>query len=84
MCMKADDDVSDLDAGVVDVVLDFDPFAGGLENAHERVAQHRVANVTDVRGFVGIDAGVLDHLLRPIRDGGSVFELAGLSRSEQR
>ena len=64
---KADDDVSDLDAGVVDVVLNFDAIAGGLQNAHERIAEHGIANVTDVRGFVWVDAGVLDHLLRSDR-----------------
>ena len=72
MCMKADDDVGNLDAGVVDVVLNFDAIAGGLQDAHKRVAEHGIANVTDVRGFVRIDAGVLDHLLRSI-------ELARLS-----
>src|SRR5688572_21406904 len=60
---ETDDDVGDLDAGVVDVVLDFNAIAGGLEDAHEGVAEHCVANVTDVRGLVRIDARVLDHLL---------------------
>ena len=63
---KADDDVGDLHAGVVDVVLHFDAIAGGPQDAHERVAEHGVAHVTDVRGFVRIDAGVLDHFLRSL------------------
>src|SRR6185369_16490170 len=41
-------------------------IARGPENAHERVAQNGIADVADVRRFVGIDAGVLDHLLRTI------------------
>src|SRR5215218_8396746 len=61
---KPDDDVSNLHARVVDVVLHFDAVARGLQDAHERVAQHGVAHMTDVRGFVRVDAGVLDHLLR--------------------
>jgi len=60
---KSDDDVSHLDAGVVDVILDFDAVAGSLQDAYEGVAQHGVAHVTDVRGFVWVDARVLDHLL---------------------
>ena len=58
--LEADDDVGHLDAGVVDVVLHLDVFADGAQHAHEGVAQNRVAQVTDVRGFVGIDVGVLD------------------------
>ena len=57
---KADDDVGDLDAGVVDVVLHVDFVAGGAEQAHKGVAENGVAQVADVRGLVGIDAGVLD------------------------
>jgi hypothetical protein len=64
---KTDDNVSDLDAGVVDVVLDFDAIAGGLQDAYERVAENGVADVTDVRGFVWVDAGVLNHFFGLIR-----------------
>src|SRR6185295_3726201 len=60
---KPDDDVSNLDAGVVDVVLHFDTIASGLQDAHDRVAQYGVAHVTDVRGLVWVDARVLDRLL---------------------
>ena len=66
---EAEDDVRDLHAGVVDVVLHFDAAAGVAQAArHERVAKHGVAQVADVRGFIGIDAGVLDHDLaaRPV------------------
>ncbi len=34
--------------------------AARAQHAHERVAQHRVAQMADVGGLVGIDVGVLD------------------------
>ena len=58
--LQADDDVGDLDAGVVDVVLDVDLFAGGAEEANEGVAEDGIAEMADVRGLVGVNAGVLD------------------------
>ena len=60
---EADDDVGDLDAGVVDVVLNLDRRAPEREHAHERVAERRVAEVADVRGLVGVDCRVLDDRL---------------------
>ena len=61
---EADDDVGDLNAGVVDVVLDPDLPAGlegvWTEEAGEGVAEDGVAEVADVGGLVGVDAGVLD------------------------
>ena len=62
---EADDDVGDLDAGVVDVVLHFDRRAAEAEHAHERVAERRVAQVADVRRLVRVDRRVLDDGLRP-------------------
>ena len=56
---EADDHVGHLHAGVVDVVLHIDLLAGGAQQAHEGVAQNGVAQMADVRGLVGIDAGVL-------------------------
>ncbi len=58
--LETDYDVGYLDAGVVDVVLHIDLLAGGAEEADEGVSQDGIAEVADVRGFVGIDAGVLD------------------------
>ena len=52
--------VGHLHAGVVDVILNFHRPAAGAQHAHEGVAQHGVAQMADVRGFVGIDVGVLD------------------------
>jgi hypothetical protein len=52
--------IGHLHAGVVDVVLHVHLLPGGAQQAHERVAENGVAQVADVRGLVGIDAGVLD------------------------
>ncbi len=57
---EPDDHVGDLDAGVVDVVLHIDPLPSGAQQANESVAEHRVAQVADMRRFVGIDAGMFD------------------------
>ncbi len=61
---EADDDVGDLHAGVVDVVLDADLDAGlvavSAQETLEGIAQDGVAQVADVCGLVGVDAGVLD------------------------
>ena len=60
---KSDHHIGDLHAGVVDVVLHVDFLPGSAQQAHERVAENGVAQVSDVRGLVGIDAGVLDQNL---------------------
>ncbi len=49
---KSENYVGDLDARVVDVVLNFDVAAGVAEDADEGVAQDGVAQVADVRGFI--------------------------------
>ena len=58
--LEPDDDVGDLHAGVVDVVLHLDRHAAEAEHTDERVAEGRVADVADVRGLVRVDGGVLD------------------------
>src|SRR5258706_425083 len=58
---KAHDDVRDLHAGVVDIILHFDAIPCGLKNANKRISEHGIAHVTDMRRLVGIDAGVFDH-----------------------
>ena len=58
--LERDDDVRDLHAGVVDVVLRLDVIAEPLQAADERVAEDGVAEVADVRGLVRIDVRVLD------------------------
>ena len=57
---ESHDNVSDLNAGVVDVVLDVDGVSGSTEEADKGIAQDGVAQMADVGGLVGIDAGVLD------------------------
>jgi len=53
--------------GVTGVGLTLSPTQE--QAADERIAQHGVAQVADMRGFIRIDAGVLNHLLGPIRHG---------------
>ena len=69
--------VRDLHAGVVNVVLHFDAAAGVTQDAAERVAEDGVAQMADVRGLVGIDAGVLDHHLGRVRRGDGGAFVAG-------
>jgi hypothetical protein len=61
---EAYDDVGYLNAGVVDVVLDTDLVAALVgvwtKETLEGIAENGVAEMADVRGFVGVDAGVLD------------------------
>ena len=68
--MEADHHVGHLHAGVVDVVLHLDAAAARPQHAYERVAEHRVAQVADVRRLVRIDVGVLDDDLALVRPGG--------------
>ena len=67
---KGDDDVGDLDARVVDVILHLDWRSGETQNPGERVAQRRVSQMTDVRRLVRVDRRVLDDDLVSRRGGG--------------
>ncbi len=60
---EADDDVRDLDAEIVDVVLHLDRRVPKTEHARERVAKGGIAQMSDVRRLVGVDGGVLDDRL---------------------
>ncbi len=62
-CKKPNDDVGDLHAGVVDVVLNVHFPAGKSQQADKRVAEDGVAQMADVGSLVGIDAGMLDQNL---------------------
>ena len=64
---EADDDVGDLHAGVVDVVLDLDRPSLEAEQPAEGVAERGVAQVADVRRLVRIDRRVLDDGLPNVR-----------------
>src|SRR5579871_3651406 len=61
--VEARHDIRHLDAGIVDVVLDFDAAATRIEHADKRVTQNGVAQVPDVGGLVGIDVGMFDNNL---------------------
>ncbi len=56
---EPDNHIRHLNAGVVDVVLHVDLLSGGAQQAHKRIAEDCVAQMPDVCGLVGIDAGVL-------------------------
>ena len=87
---EADGDVSDLHAGVVDVVLDFDRRPRKRSSRAERVAERGVAQVADVGRLVRVDRGVLDdRLARPAgaaarlgAAGAAIGECAGRSRKK--
>ena len=90
---EADDDVGHLHAGVVDVVLDLDGHAAEPQDAHQRVAERRVAEVPDVRRLVRVDGGVLDDRLDgvahlgcrgPTADAGSAAALPPVAEQERR
>ena len=59
--MEARHNVGHLHAGVVDIVLHFHVPAARAQHAHEGIAQHRIAKMTDMRGLVGINIGVFDN-----------------------
>ena len=63
------DDVGDLDARVVQVVLDLDRVAEECRRADEDVAEDGVAQVADVRRLVRVDVRVLDDDLARARAG---------------
>ena len=68
---QAVDDVHDLDAGVVEIVLDLDGFPLGPEAPDEGVAQAGVPEMADVGRFVGVDVRMLDDDLPFLRTEGA-------------
>src|SRR5262245_33794498 len=65
--LEPDDYISDLYAGVVDVILDLDLTSGRSKNSNECVSDCRIAKVANVRSFVGVDVCMLDDDLSFIR-----------------
>src|ERR1700744_4763252 len=57
---KTDHYIPDLHAGVVNVILYVDFLLGGAKQADESISKDGVAEMADVSGFVGVDAGVFD------------------------
>ena len=70
---KSHHHIGHLHAGVIDVILYIHLLPGGAQQAHKRVAQNGVAQVADVRGLVGIDAGVLDQGMNRVPHPHDVF-----------
>ena len=66
MC-EADNHVGDLYSGVVDIVLNVDFVPGVAQQSNESVPENSVAQVSDVRGLIRVDAGVLDQNLAGMR-----------------
>jgi len=76
---KSDNHVGHLHAGVVDIVLHVHLLPGGAQQANECIAKNRIAQVADVRCFVGIDAGVLNERMNArgsLRPGFGACQLA--------
>src|SRR5690348_5927097 len=55
--------VRNLHPGIVDVILNIHVSAGKMQQADKSVSEDGVAEVSDVRGLVRINAGVLDQNL---------------------
>ena len=58
--VKADHDIGNLHACIVDVILHFHVIACGSQHPDKGVAENGIAQMSDVRGLVGIDVGMLD------------------------
>lgn len=63
---EANDDVSHLNARVINVILHLDTLAVRRQDTLKRIAKHRIPDMPDVRGFVWIDGSVFDANLRAI------------------
>lgn len=67
--LKADDHISHLDAGIVNVVLYFHHSSHGSQEPDQCIAQHGIAQMPDVGRFVGVDISVFDDALFTRRRG---------------
>src|SRR5205823_13056240 len=57
---ESHNNIRHLDRGVVDVILNIHLPAGESQQPHKSVAQDGIAQMSDVRSFVWVDAGMLD------------------------
>src|ERR1700736_266334 len=75
---EAENDVCDLHARIIDVVLYLDSPPGIPQDPREGVTKHRVAQVPDVRRLVRVDARMLDNGFPAVRSsfGGPLPSLA--------
>src|SRR5580704_2241700 len=60
---KSHDYIRNLYPGIVDVILNIHFPARKMQQANKSIAQYGIAQMSDVRGLVRIDAGVLDQNL---------------------
>src|SRR5665213_2033090 len=65
--LKAHYHIGNLHSGVVNVVLHIHFLPGSAQQLYKRVAQDCVAQVSNVRGLVGIDAGMLHQRMKSRR-----------------
>src|SRR5260370_21956871 len=61
---EAYNDVGNLNARIVNIVLHLHALARRFEDAHKSVTQHGIAHMSDVGGLIWVDARVFHHLLR--------------------
>jgi hypothetical protein len=78
---QTDHHIRHLHAGVVDVVLHSHALARSPQEPHKRIAQDGVAQMSDVRRLVRVDAGVLDQRVNAHAEAGVVL---GLGNRRQR
>src|SRR5260370_10262372 len=62
---KPDHHVGHLHASVINVVLYVNVSAGGAQQANESISQNGIAQMANMGGLIGVDAGVLDQDLLP-------------------
>ncbi len=58
--VEADNDIRNLDAGIVDVILHFDPALLVPQHAYESVPEHGISQVPNMRCLVRVDVRVLN------------------------
>jgi hypothetical protein len=64
---KSDHDIGHLNAGIVDVILYFDPFSVCTQDSLKRVANHRITDMADVCGLIWVDGSMFHADLRGTR-----------------
>ena len=58
--LESDYNIGNLHAGVVNIVLDIDRMRRLTQHTDKGIPKNRIAKMSDMGGFIGIDAGVLD------------------------
>ena len=81
---ESDDDIRDLHARIVDVILHFHALSGAAQHAHQRIAQRGVAQVADMRGLIRIDVGVFHDAFGRIGSGAGGLRFRFLQRGGEK